>query len=173
MNTQRWTPKGIFHDVLRQADGRATDFGWRSNLVVDRCRVLLAAFMKGDGPLGIRLLRIGRGLAAWDANPPVGPQPADQQLVDPNPFDILIQPNQIVYLDAVGQPSVAPTSRVQVTVDLGPGMPPLNGQPDYPLREFGLFGQFNSQDYMIDYVRHAVIHKAAADTLTRTIQLAF
>lgn len=39
-----------------------------------------------------------------------------------------------------------------------------------PLREFGLFGLFDGKDYMINCVRHPVIHKDAASTLVRVIR---
>ena len=63
-------PDGKYHDRLIRAGGAIADGGWRSNIVVDRCRRLLAAFMKGDSAaLGVQSLAVGRGDAAWDSAP--------------------------------------------------------------------------------------------------------
>lgn len=166
-------PKGIYHDRIITAQSHVVDFGWRSNIIVDRCRYLLAAFMKGDSPNGIQLLAVGRGLESWDQTPEP-PSRTEQQLTNPAPSEIQIEPGQIEYLDATGVPTAGPTHRLQVTVTIEPGIPPIeDGEITYPLREFGLFGKFGDEEYMIDYVRHPVIHKGADDTLVRTIRLVF
>lgn len=176
MNSKLLLPKGIYYDRIITGGSRIIDLGWRSNIIVDRCRHLLAAFMKGDSAGGIRLLGIGRGLENWDAEPPEPPSRADEQLTDPEPFKIKIDPAQIMYLDAAGNLSEKPTNRIGITITLDPGDPPIEaGETTYPLREFGLFGTFgeDEEEYMIDYVRHPVIHKRADDTLVRTIRLVF
>jgi len=166
-------PRGIYRDRLIAAQGRTIERGWRANIVVERCRMLLASFMKGDAADGVQMLKVGRGLTQWDD----GPEPpvnTAEQLTDPSPFTILVEPSQMVYLDAGGAPVAGPTHCLEITVTLGPGVPPLGGgETSYPLREFGLFGLFGSEEYMIDYVRHPVIHKQAADTIERTIRLIF
>lgn len=173
MNSTLSLPKGIYHDRIITAQGRAIDFGWRSNIIVDRCRYLLAAFMKGDSPNGIQLLAVGRGLESWDQTPEP-PSRTEQQLTDREPYRIPVESSQIEYLDATGAPTAGPTHRLQVTVTLEPGTPPIeDGETTYPLREFGLFGRFGGKEYMIDYVRHPVIRKGADDTLVRTIRLVF
>ena len=51
-----------------------------------------------------------------------------------------------------------------------------NNYPDqdvYALREFGLFGGFEEQRFMINCVRHPVIEKHREMTLTRRIILEF
>ena len=40
-------------------------------------------------------------------------------------------------------------------------------------RSNSIIRNFGGEDYMINYVRHPVIHKQADDTLTRTIRLEF
>ncbi len=165
------SPKGSYRDRLIAPDGHVLDRGWRSNLIVDRGRILIAGFVRGDGATGIQRLSIGRGLAEWDAAPPEAPAPTTQQLVDPAPFDVPLTAADIEYLDAGGEPTPGPTNRLRLVITLGENEPP--GEDPYPLREFGLFGDFGGEPYMINYVRHAVIHKAAADTLERTIRLVF
>ncbi len=174
MMSTDYRPNGKFHDQLTTGQGKLIDLDWRSNLVVDRCRFLIAGFMRGDGPSGIQRLQIGRGLDTWDTEPPDPPDSADQQLADPAPFVVAIVPSQIVYLDDLGMPVTGPTNRIEISVDLAAGEPPLDpGETAFPLREFGLFGDFGGEDFMINYVRHPVIHKQADDTLTRTIRLVF
>jgi hypothetical protein len=175
------SPTGVYCDRIITRDGQVRDLGWCSNIIVDRCRYLLASFMKNEKSSGtslkaegIRLLAIGRGEEKWDTAPPPQALPAIQQLVDPNPFKIEVKPKQIKYLDDTRNIAQGPTHRIQVSIVLDPGVPPLNGEETaFPLREFGLFGRFGNKDYMIDYVRHPVIHKQADETLNRTIRLVF
>ncbi len=172
MTEAEYRPQGIFRDRLLRPGGSVRDLGWRHNLVVDRCRLLLAAFLRGDGALGIQSLRLGRGLAEWDQTPPPPPARGDQQLVDPTPFVVPLAAEDIVYLDVVGEPTAGPTHRLGISVTLAPGQPPPpDGETAYPLREFGLFGDLGGEDFMINYVRHPVIHKQAGDTLERTLEL--
>ena len=94
-----------------------------------------------------------------------------QQLNDPSPFERVVGPANITYLDVTNTPIAGPSNRLQLVVTLGPNEPPA---PDpFPLREFGLFGSFGGSAFMINYVRHPVIHKPANATLERTIQLVF
>jgi hypothetical protein len=166
------SPQGRYHDRLLDPGGRVlADRGWRSNLIVDRARFLIAGFMRGDAPGGITLLRLGRGLAEWDGAPPPPPPRSTEQLQDGDPFEVALAPGDIEYLDAGGNPAAGPTQRLRIVVTLGAGEPA--GPDPYPLREFGLFGSFGGEPYMINYVRHGVIHKPADATLERTIQLVF
>lgn len=171
--------KGIYRDVLLDARGKVvSDTGWRSNLIVLSCRVLLAGLMKGEQtetPLGIQSLKVGRGNPAWDTTTPA-PDPSLTALVDPNPFTIPREGLELMYLDTSGQLSAKPTSRIEIIAKLGPNQPPPDpAQPTkpYPLREFGLFGQLTGEDYMIDYIRHPLIEKDNALTLERHVQLIF
>ena len=169
--------QGIYRDILQgKAHTIIYDSGWHSNLIVDRCRYLLAAFMKNDTATGIQWLAVGKGIQSWDNQAPAYPLPIDYQLTDPDFATIEIDPARIEYLNADGDPTTDPTHRIQVTITLDPGVPALEaGATTYPLREFGLFGTFGAgnEEYMIDYVRHPVIHKGAEDTLVRTIRLIF
>jgi hypothetical protein len=172
--------KGIYRDLLRDTDGAPLyDSGWRSNMIVLRCRVLLAAFMRGEQsetPLGIQSLKLGRGDAAWDATTPPKPDPNTiTQLVDNTPFVIPKASLTLQYINANNEYSNAPTNRLEIIAAIGPGQPaPETGLPSpYPIREFGLFGKLKGTDYMIDYVRHPLIEKDTAVTLERRIQLIF
>jgi hypothetical protein len=173
MKTAIW-PQGQYHDRLLRAGTIVADAGWRPNIVVDRCRQLLAAFMKGDAAAsGIQALAVGRGDPAWDATP-LPPAPGTEQLVDAAPVMIPVAAADLSYLDAAGHAVAGPTHRLQVVVTLDPGTPPAPmGESGYPLREFALFGDFGGARYMIDCVRHPVINKGPGDTLVRTIRLVF
>jgi hypothetical protein len=176
--------EGIYRDVLRGPDRRPVfDSGWRPNMIVLRCRKLLAAFMKGDSaesPLGIQSLKFGRGDSAWDAAPPPKPDPDKiTQLTDANPFVIPKNALTLRYLNEQNEFSSAPTNRLEIVAVIGPGQPdPQLGLPSpYPIREFALFGQLtvgkDTLDYMIDYVRHPLIEKDSAVTMERRVQLIF
>ena len=168
--------KGSYRDQLLRHRRITVAGGWRPNIIVNRCRDLLAAFMKGDSALGIQLLSVGQGDSAWDTQPPPPPAANMQSLVDASPFTILSTDAafSVEYLDISDAPSPSPTNRLEITVTLAPGSPPIgSGESSYALREFGLFGTVASSNYMIDYVRHPVIHKGPNDTLVRTIRLVF
>jgi hypothetical protein len=166
-------PRGEYQDRLSTAMGSDTLTTWHSNRIVTGCRLLLAAFMRGDEPLGIQQLKVGRGLAAWDGEPPGPPPPSTQELADPEPFVVAVDPSAITYLDATGASTTGPTNRLQIEVTLAAEEPPPDDESGFPLREFGLFGTLGGEEYMINYVRHPVINKQAGDTLTRTIRLVF
>lgn len=167
-------PHGIYRDRLVTAAGEVVERDWRSNLVVDGCRILLAGFMKGDGPLGIQFALVGRGDPSWDVNGVPAPQRVDTAPVDPNPFSVAVSAAQIDYLDAAGGVSVQPTPRLEVTLTLPAGQPPLDpGASSFPLREFALFGRIAGNATMINSVRHPVLLKAPGDVLTRTVRLVF
>lgn len=178
MSEKLITPKGTYHDQLIREDGRCMDYGWRSNIVVDRCRALLTAFMRGDSNVepGVQFISLGRGENTWDTTPPSPPVAGSTMLTDSSPEIISNTDPEMVlsYLDSTGSEVAVPGTCVQITITLGPGTLPTSvSDPVYPLREFGLFGRYDGADYMIDYVRHPVINVGPADTLVRRIRLVF
>jgi len=170
------TPKGVYCDQLISADGDCVNYGWRSNIVVERCRELIAAFMCGDGAVeaGIQFIALGRGDAEWDSVAPGSPVMSTSSLKDTSPEIVDVSAMTLAYLDSTGTETSLPTKNLQVTITLSPGLLPTSAsEPTFPLREFGLFGRYSGGNYMIDYVRHPVIHVGPDDTLVRRIQLVF
>jgi len=167
--------KGIYRDVLMAGDGRVLyDSGWTANTIVDRCRILLAGFMKNESSSGIQFLAVGQGQEAWDTAGPLPSDPATTKLENPYNPPIAVDRLSLAYLEEDVSVVDYPTSRLQITATLEPGYPsPLAPLNTYPLREFGLFGSFEGDDYMINNIRHPVIHKDAAATLVRVIRLYF
>ncbi|NIM12827.1 MAG: hypothetical protein GTO45_08940 [Candidatus Aminicenantes bacterium] len=176
--------RGIYRDVLKDQNSNVIfDSGWVSNLIVDRCRILLAAFMKNDQnkqTWGISCLKVGQGDEDWDNKGTESPNVLLEGLVDPAPFIIDVADLDIVYLNETNAEVTEPTCRIQVTATLGTDQPPPppSETPEtqlstYPLREFGLFGKFGDEDYMIDCIRHPVIHKDVSTTLIRVVRLYF
>jgi hypothetical protein len=169
---------GMFHDVMRDGQGRVTwESGWQQNAIVDDCRRLLAGFVRGapTGAIGIVGLQVGAGLAAWDQPP--GPPPAGSgqvALVDPNPFTEPRSNLQMNYLVGAAV-SGTPTNRLQIVATLGPGVPlwPDANHATATLREFGLIAQLNGSTVLINYRTHPAIPKDPSSTLERTIWLVF
>lgn len=166
-------PDGKYWDIVKKADGSLLDYGWRSNIIVDQCRELLAAFMLGGAASGIQHISLGRGENTWDALATPMPNPGASSLTDTSPVSINAGSLQLDFIDATGGVSSVPTHRIQITLMLVSGTLPISGDEVFPLREFALFGQLNGSDCMIDYVRHPVMNIAADDTLTRRIRLVF
>ena len=168
--------KGIYHDILKGADDNIIyDSGWRSNTIVHRCRMLLAGFMKNDPSSGIQSLAVGQGLKEWDDTGAPEPDPATTtDLVNGYSPPIPVSELDMAYLDEDDSEVTGATNRLQITATLEPGYPvPVSPLTTYPLREFGLFGRFNGTDYMINSIRHPVIHKDESATLIRVIRLYF
>jgi len=166
--------KGIYSDRLFDRNGRElSNSGWRHNLIVTPCRVLMAGFLRNDAALGIQSLQVGRGDPAWDATGAPAPNPATTQLTDPAPYVVPVASLTLQYLDITDSVVTTPTNCIQITATLGPGQPTAASAPPFPLREFGLFGQLGGQPQMIDYVRHPLIQKDGAVTLERKVRLIF
>lgn len=167
--------KGIYLDRLYGADGRlCRDSGWQSNTILNGCRFLLAGFMMNETASGISSLAVGQGNPSWDDEGVPAASPTTTGLVNrfnpPIPFAEL----DVVYLDANDQVVAGPSMRVQITATLVPGYPaPVAPSISFPLREFGLFGNLNGEDIMINTIRHPVLHKDEASTLIRVIRLYF
>jgi hypothetical protein len=168
--------QGMYRDVLTAADGTvAWDRGWTRNTIVMDCHRLLAGFLHGGGvSLGIQGLRVGQGLDSWDQNGPPLPTTSQVALVDPSPFLVTVDALQLDFLDAATV-TATPTPKLQIKATLGPNVPPWpnNIHATANLREFGLVGQLNGKETLINYVTHPVIVKDPASTLTRTIWLVF
>ncbi len=190
MVENRISIKGMYRDVLIGPGKHIIyDSGWRSNTIVQQCRVLLAGFMKSDHQAsGIQYLAVGQGDDAWDAQwkttTPPAPDPTAIHLK--NRFDppISVPPPspvqgkeylEILYLDDSDKPAATGvvTNSLQIKAVFSPGYPAPAQFNTYPLREFGLFGRFGTTDYMINYVKHPVIYKDASATLVREIKLYF
>ena len=169
------TLKGIYRDRLIDGTGAVVhDSGWTPNTIVTNGRVLLAGFIKQDAVLGLQHLAVGEGLAAWDTDGPPPPTEAETGLVSPFAALIAFADLKVVYLNASDEPIAEASSRLQITATLDPGYPtPPDGETTYPLREFGLFGDFEGSAFMINNVRHPVIHKDESATLIRVIRLYF
>jgi hypothetical protein len=179
METLAVNMKGIYRDIITAPDGTVLyDSGWHSNTIVERCRILLAGFIRNDTTSGIQNLQVGQGNAAWDANGAPAPTPGETALVAPAAdAPIAFASLEVAYLSSGGTtlpPADPPTPQLQITATLPAGYPaPLGGGSVYPLREFGLFGSFNGTPSMINNVRHPVIFKEASTTLTRIVRLYF
>jgi len=167
--------QGRYRDTLFGPDGRVLfESGWRSNMIVDRCRILLAAFVKADPCNGVLRLAVGRGRDDWDKSGAPAPTSATTGLE--NRYDPPIPASQLqfVYLNDKDEEDAGPTPRLQITATLDINYPaPIPPSNAYPLREFGLFGQFKSTEYMINCVRHPMIPKDASTSLIRVIRLYF
>ncbi len=182
METIRQALKGTYRDILIEPGrGVIFDSGWNNNTIVDTCRMLLAGFMKSDSTSGIQYLAVGQGLESWDADiPDIVPATTDalmsKALNTPPPYKhpIVAADLDFAYLNASEKVVAGPTPRLQIKATLSPGVPqPVGGGTTYPLREFGLFGRFDNTDYMINCIRHPVIHKGPTATLIRSVRLYF
>lgn len=175
--------KGIYRDILKEPGrGIVFDSGWNNNTIVDQCRLLLAGLIRQDVPkvtpnqdtsFGVQYLAVGQGDTAWDNGNIPKPKTSTTSLHNAyTPYHTSLD---FTYLDELGEPTNdGPTSRLQVSAKLKPGYPPISdGMSTYPLREFGLFGKCGDQIFMINCIRHPVIHKGANATLIRTVRLFF
>jgi hypothetical protein len=172
--------RGMYHDVLLDADGGVLwDRGWDKNVIVDGARRLLATFLHGEAPkaAGIRGLQVGTGLPQWDSLPaPPPPTPLQGQLVTPI-FTLAAgvalpagSDLRIEYLVPSSDDTTnEPTNRLQIFARFGPDVPPAANP--VTLREFGLAGQLDGADVLINYRTHQAIAKDPTSTLERTIWL--
>ncbi len=172
--------KGIYRDILTGSDNTVIyDSGWKNNIIVDRCRILLSAFMKNEQTGGIQSLKAGKGDPQWDTSGAPAPTADLTGLTDTSPYVVDAGDLQIEYLDENDEVVPGPTNRLQVTVTFGLNQPPAQAPlSSYPMREFGLFGRYTDasgtvHDYMIDCIRHTVINKDASTTLKRAVKLYF
>jgi len=182
--------RGLYRDVVRDPRGRVTwDSDWRRNAIVVDCRRLLAAFVR-SGPAGppvgpppnpyaqgILGIRVGAGNEAWD-NTTISASPSDTALTDPNYYSLpRTDPDfTIDFLDPQTSAVVsAATNKLQIVAKFGPNKPswPDGKHATGTLREFGLYGQIEGAQVLLNYVRHPAIAKDPQSTLERTIWLIF
>lgn len=165
--------RGRYRDVLTDSQGRVRwDSGWRPNLVVHQCNLLLAALMKRHrGVRGILYWAVGEGESDWDALCH-SPRPDDTRLVAEIARQALT-PDQIVYLDDALAPTETPTSRLEITAEFSGD----DVSAPQSLREFGLFGgdatAAADSGFMVNHVIHPRIDLSPGDTLSRSLRLMF
>jgi hypothetical protein len=170
---------GFYRDVLRDADGRVRwDSGVHKNVIVGDCRRLLSAFMRGapSASLGIQGIKVGAGDANWDTTTTPPANPARTDLVDQFPYALTRTSGNVTLSYLTGATvSGTPTNRLQIVATLIPGLPPWpdGHHVDATLREFGLYGNLDGTEVLIDYVTHPAIIKDPASTLDRTVWLVF
>jgi len=166
---------GYYHDVLTNAKGEELfDSGWKSNLIVSECNLLLSALMKGkQGITGILYFAAGTGKKEWDQERP------DSNFATASLENEVtrkaITSRQITFLDDSNNPIDAVTNRLEVAVEFNGGEIAAAGFQS--LREFGLFGGDATEDtdsgFMIDYVVHPRIDMSKELTLKRSVRLNF
>lgn len=167
--------KGHFCDILTDSWGYVRwCSGWRPNLVVQECDLLLAALMKRQpGMSGILYWAVGGGESAWDSAPLV-PSPATSQLTRELARQSLA-PGQLSYINGAGAPSAVPTNRLEITAEFHGD--DLVSSGFLSLREFGLFGGDSTNEpdtgLMIDYVVHPRIDLSQGLILRRRVRLTF
>lgn len=165
--------KGCYYDVIADSHGRLHS-GWRSNLIVRNCNLLLAALMKNEINMqGILYLAIGEGKDDWDSSRPV-PLLTTSKLAK-EVARMEITENQVVYLDNLNKPVETISNRLEITIK-------FRGE-DFisnvfqTVREFGLFGGDATGEpnsgFMINYVIHPRIDLTSDLTFTRKLRLAF
>lgn len=167
--------KGCYRDVLTDSQGRVQwASGWRPNLIVQRCNVLLAALMKGHLNMGgILYWAVGAGEDDWDTTPP-SPLVTTSQLTREVDRKALTE-EHIVYLDHADKPMDSPSNRLEITaIFKGEDFVSNDTQP---LREFGLFGgdatETPDSGLMIDYVIHPRVDLKPETILSRKLRLTF
>ncbi len=168
--------KGIYRDILKDTNDRlVSDSGWNNNTILNGCRLLLAGFMKNDIASGIQYLAVGQGQEAWDLEGAPAPDPATTTVLENRAYpSIPFSALEVVFLDSTDNIILEPSSRLQITATLAPGFPaPIAVETTYPLREFGLFGQLGTSEFMINNIRHPVLHKDENATLIRIMRLYF
>jgi hypothetical protein len=167
--------KGFYRDVIFSRSKQPQwDSGWKSNIIVHDCNLLLAMLMKGqEGINGILYWAVGKGEENWD-HKSLAPLANTSQLTA-EVSRKAVAPQDIVFLDESGEPSDEPTPCIEVTSAFS-GEDFANDDSKI-LREFGLFGG-NATDQpdsgvMIDYVIHPPIDMTGGITLTRKLRLMF
>jgi len=104
--------KGFYRDCLRDRRGATVaDSGWRPNMIVMHCRMLLSGFLKNDTAAGVRALQVGKGDPSWDTTPPPLPDPNTlNALIDATPFEVPVAQLVLQYLDSADNVIATPTN---------------------------------------------------------------
>lgn len=167
--------KGFYRDIINDHFRRSLwDSGWKSNIIVQDCNVLLAALMKREeGMGGIMYWAIGRGEEDWDDRIPI-PDIKTSGLAA-EVARKKISPEQIAFINTAGEPHETPTSRIEISSEFN--VDDIGSDDPSVIREFGLFGG-NATDesgsgFMIDYVIHPRIHLTDGMLLKRKLRLNF
>jgi hypothetical protein len=176
---------GMYRDRVVDRHGReAFDSGWQHNAIVVDFRRLLAGFARGapTTTLGIQGLWFGAGSAVWDTAGTPPPSTTQMALVDPNPFLLQRPPPALpagtsLTFDFLAGAAVSPTptNRLQIVATLGAGVPawPDVNHSSATLREFGLVGELDGAQVLLNYRTHPAIARDPFSSLIRTIWLTF
>ncbi len=167
--------RGSYHDTLIDHQGRiCLESVWHSNTIVQNCNTLLAALMKSErGMSGILYFAVGEGESDWDSMRP-NPMFTTSQLTT-EVRRVVLNDNDIAFLDNTGQPSKTPTNQLEITINLRGEDFVSRGHQSF--REFGLFGgnatETSDSGFMINYVIHPRIDLVPGMTLNRRLRLNF
>jgi hypothetical protein len=167
--------RGEYQDTVFDADGRVIiQLPWRSNTIVESAWSLLAGLLSNRANFdGIVFCAYGTGDTAWDDLPGGVPtaSPTSAQLQQ-EVQRVRVIPESISYLNANGQPTSQPTSRIGITSLLR-----WRGSSPVTLREFGLVGgnasEATNTGLLINYVTHTAMTLQPGALLQRTVRLAF
>ncbi len=141
-------------------------------MIVSSAWPLVAALLRNEpGMRGILYCAVGAGERAWDtASPSPVAGPEVKQLRN-EIARVAIAPADMVYLDAAGRVTKAPTHRLALSVRVAAAQSPRE------LREFGLFGgdatATPGSGRLLNYAIHPVIALGPGQSLTRMIRLSF
>ncbi len=166
-----WNPTGYIVDKITNVKTGTIQIITGYNIVVDECSRLIAALLKEEeGINGIQYWAVGEGNSDWDdlnweENAPEPSNEANQLLNEQarKPHD------SISFIDAVEEETGDITNRLLIQVTFS------EGEANYSLREFGLFGGDASSDtnsgIMINHYYHPVITKTEEMILERNLIL--
>lgn len=167
---------GRWHDEIRHSDGTIEHgpdgkFEWGWNQIQNTFRTLLACWSRAEpGYDRIGFMGIGTGLIGWDTVPPT--QSFDQTILESEYYRMTIPQGDIIFIDPVtGDPSVTPTNKLEITVNIG--YSDANGT----MREFGLFGGTATSSLdsgeIVNWIVHDRIDKTSGFEIQRKVRIEF
>lgn len=141
------------------------------NLVVDSASILIACLMKGkEGIGGVKYFAVGKGSSNWSNEAPPLPDAPTSHLVAET-YRKVINPADVVFIDAANEVSQSPTNRIQITVTFNENE--ANGE----LREIGIFGgdatDKADSGIMVNCKYHPLIYKTTGMKLERIVRFTF